>query len=248
MRSALVNPVRLAMLLLATYGCAEQPTVGVIPPAAFLAKGGPGPQPSVPLVITVVETPNMASDGVTEPGYAPGEYVSGLHGMLAELDGPGNLQFSPENAFALPPQRTLALTYGAQLTMPAGPWDPNVYMPNQHNWKVKTGNADKPRIQDLAIGASDCYATTIASDGGGASSSVTFMHHRALFYGPNRAGSTFARITRSGTASWTMVSDGGCAGGTNAAAVESQDLTNKRAPLIYRGLYTLQFSLILRQK
>lgn len=198
---------------------------------------------------TVVTTPNMASDGITEPGYGPGEYVAGVSGMVAAWDDPGNLQFSPVNGNStVAPLRTLVLNYGAQLTTPNGPWNPNLTMGNQHNFKIKTGNAGLPRIQDLAVGSSACYPTTIASDGGGASAAVTFMHHRAIYNDPAAPGSTYARVTRTSSTSWTMVSDGGCAGPANVAGVSSQDLVTRKAQLVYRGLYVLQVSMSMRLK
>lgn len=250
MRRFPLSPAGMALVLSSVVACVDPTSPQVARSASldpFLAKGGT--QQSVPLVITVIATPNMASDGVTEPGYAAGEYVSGLNGMYAEFDGPGNLQFSPANAnTTVAPLRTLALTYGAQLTTPNGAWDPNLYMGNQHNFKIKTGNAGLPRIQDLAVGTSACYPTTIASEGGGASSAVEAMHHRAVYNDPAAPGSTYAMVSRTGNTTWTMASDGGCVGAANVAGVSSQDPVARKAPLVYRGLYVLQFALSMRLK
>ena len=233
---------RWAVLLLMATACADQPTALFRPPP-LLAKGGP--QPSIPLVVTVVATPNIASDGITESGYGAGEYVSGSSGMVAELDDPGNLQLTPGNANStVAPLRTLSINYGAQLTSPNGPWTPN--MTGQHNFKIKTGNAGKPRIQDLGVGASDCYPSTIASESGGSANPT--IHHRAEFNSVAAPGATYARVTRTSATTWTMVSDGGCGGSANVAGVKSQDITRKNQPLVSRGNFVLQFSLGLRVK
>jgi hypothetical protein len=168
-----------------------------------------------------------------------GEYINGFQGILAELDDPGNLQFGPVNGRSTtPPQRTLVMDYSE----PADPL--NTYRPNespQWNFKIKTGNAGKPRIQDLGVNgnpASMCYPTTIAHED-------KTTHHRAVF---NLAPSGNAYITRTSIspATWTMVSDGPCSGNANWGGVSSQDLVAKNAPLVFRGYYLLQFSLLLR--
>lgn len=236
-------PAVLASFLLVLSGCADQPTALLQPNEALLAKGKP--QPAISLVATVETTPNLASDGITEAGYGAGEYVDDVQGMRVEFDDPGNLQFTPINASTAPPLRTLAISYGTQLTFPTGGYTPNTS--GQHNFKIKTGNAGKPRIQDLGVGVTDCYATTIATASGGAA--TPSVHHQAVFnsavVGP---GPTFARITRISATEWTMVSDGGCTGTPNVAAVSSQDLTRKNQPLVARGNYILQFSLRFRVK
>ena len=219
--------------------------------AIFAVTGYHGNQaPAVPLVVTVVTTPNLASDGVTEAGYAAGEYVSGRSGMVAELDGPGNLQFSPANAnSSVAPLRTLAVTYGAQLTAPAGAYNPNLYMSNQHNFKILTrGLNGNPRIQDLADGASGCYPVTIATESGGTSSAVAAYHHRAEYNPVLSTGtpaSSYVRVTHTGGV-WTMASDGTCGGPVDVAAFRSQDLTRKNQPLTYRGNFAMQIALTFR--
>lgn len=244
MRSTLRAPAALASFLLLLSACSDQPTAVLQPSVASLVKGRP--QPAIPLVVTVEVTPNMASDGITEPGYAAGDYVDGVQGMIAEFDDPGNLQFTPVNASTTPPLRTLAISYGTQLTFPTGTYAPNTS--GQHNFKIKTGNAGTPRIQDLGVGGApvtECYATTIATASGGAGTPT--VHHQAVFNsavaGP---GPTFARITRISATEWTMISDGGCTGTPNVAAVSSRDLTRKNQPLVFRGNYILQFSLRFR--
>ncbi len=246
MQSRSGAPAALASLLLVLSGCSDQTIALLQPNEALLAKGKP--QPAISLVVTVEATPNLASDGITEAGYGAGEYVDDVQGMRAELDDPGNLQFTPENASTAPPFRTLAISYGTQLTFPTGGYTPNTS--GQHNFKIKTGNAGKPRIQDLGVGGApvtECYATTIAaasSEGGTLS-----VHHQAVFnsavVGP---GPTFARITRTSATEWTMVSDGGCTGTPNVAAVSSRDLSRKNQPLVFRGNFILQFSLRFRVK
>ena len=190
-----------------------------------------------PVAVTVQNAGPLGPYRIQSDGL--GEYVNGLQGMLAEFDDPGNLQFSPENGRSTtPPQRTLALDYSA-------PTDPlNTYRPNptgQWNFKIKTGNAGKPRIQDLGVNGnpvSECYATTVAHADRITSQVVRF----------NATPSANAYITRTSVspATWTMVSDGPCTGNANWGGLTSQDLIAKNAPFIFRGYYSLQFSLLLR--
>ena len=247
MRQRFRTPAAIASFLLLVSGCSDHPTAFLEPSQALPANGRP--QPAIPLVVTVEATANLASDGITAVGYAAGEYVDGVQGMVAQLDDPGNVQFTPLNGNSTaPPLRTLAISYGTQLTFPTGAYIPNTS--GQHNFKILTGNAGKPRIQDLGVGVApltECYATTIAvASGGVATPSVDLRTvFNSAVVGP---GPTFARITRTSATEWTMVSDGGCTGTANVAAVSSQDLTLKRQPLVFRGNYVVQFSLRLRIK
>lgn len=177
-------------------------------------------------------------------GDGLGEYISGLQGMTAEIDQYGNLQITPAAASSTnPPQRTLKFDFSA-------PLDPsNVYRPDesgQQNFKIKTNAFGVPRIQDLGINGnpvSACYYATIAHN-----NSTT--HHRAIFNPASDPSSTPAFITRTSIspAAWTMVSDGPCSVNANMAGVWSQDLLRKNAPLVFRGYYSLQFSIRLRTK
>lgn len=226
-----------AVTALVITGCADQPTAVASPATVSLARGGP--QASIPLIVTVPVSGTMVrSDGL-------GDYVSGVNGMIAELDDPGNLQFTPANASStVAPSRTLVIDYSVQLS--GSPYTPD--MSNQHNFKIKTGNAGLPRIQDLAVGASACYPTTIASQSGGATSASASVHHQASFNDAFAPGSTFARVTRTSSTSWSMVSDGGCAGPANVAGVSSQTLGKKDGPLIFRGMYSVRFSITFSMK
>ncbi len=225
-RNAIPSFLVISALLAA---CVDQPTSVATPRGIVSAKGAP--QPSIPLVVTVLESPGakVHSDA--------GAYTSGLDGMTAELDGTGNLQFTPANASStVAPRRTLVLDYSSQVSGAA--YSPN--MAAQHNFKIKTTSAN-PRIQDLAVSASECVAATIATETGGAA--IPTVHHRAVFNVAAAPGSTYARVTRTSSTAWTMVSDGSCAGAANIAGVWSQDLTSRNAPLVFRGNYSVNFSL-----
>jgi hypothetical protein len=209
---------------------------------------------STPLVISVVTTPNLASDGVTEPGYAPGEYVSGVSGMDAEFDDSGNLQFSPRNGNATtPPLRTVAQLFGAQLTFPTGVYDANAHVADQHNFTILTrGLNGNPRIQDLADGATGCYPLTIATGNGLLADGSVAYNHRVEYNPALSTGSpatSFVRVTRTGTGTatvWTLASDGTCGGPADVAAVRSEDWSVKHPALTYRGQFTYSVMLTAR--
>ncbi len=195
-----------------------------------------------PLAVTVEDQGPLSPYKIQSDGL--GEYVDGFQGMMAEIDGSGNLQISPNNLSSpTPPQRTLRFDYGA-------PVDPlNTYRPNesgQWNFKIKTNktNNGNPAIQDLGINgnpAAGCYNTTIAH-------ATTTTQFQDDFNPAAQAQSTYVYITRTSVspATWTMVTNGPCQLNPNAAGVSSQDRITKHAPLVLRGYYNQQFSIRFR--
>jgi len=223
-----------AALLLAACGETDRaltaPADGTAGPS--LAKAAPAT--STPLAVTVADggTYKIQSDGL-------GEYVNGVQGMQAEIDGSGNLQITPNNLNAITaPRRTLRFDY----TAPVSPL--NTYRPNesgQWNFKIKTNrtNNGNPRIQDLALNASGCYNTTIAH-------STTITSFQDDFNLATFPQGTYVYITRTSATTWSMVSNGSCLLNANAAGLQSQDRVAKNAPLIFRGYYDQQLSISFR--
>jgi len=223
-----------AVLVLAACGQTDRvltaPADGTTGPS--LAK--PAPATSTRLAVTVADggTYRIQSDGL-------GEYVNGVQGMQAEIDGSGNLQITPNNLNATtPPQRTLRFDYSA----PISPL--NSYRPNesgQWNFKIKTNrtNNGNPRIQDLALNASGCYNTTIAH-----STTTTSLYDN--FNPAAFPQGTYVYITRTSATTWSMVSNGPCLLNANAAGLQSQDRVAKNPPLIFRGYYDQQLSISFR--
>jgi hypothetical protein len=226
----------LASALLVLAGCTWQDGVPSEPPTTrpliSAGNGGAPPKDVVGLGMTVSDDPGfrIGSDGL-------GEYVNGVGGMQATVDAYGNLQISPSNATSsTPPTRRLDVRHADGL----------VYTyPNQWNFKIKsnrTNNAN-PRIQDMAVGAALCYNVTI----GHRTQAIAFESdfNRAI-----SAGATYALITRTGPASWTMTSGGVATTGLDCgvddiAFLKGTDLTVKRGAFTI-GLVNLPFSITLR--
>jgi hypothetical protein len=222
-----------ALFLMA--GCVSSdaaPTaVDVIPGAVLAAKGGPPPQDSVLLAMTVSDDGalQIGSDGL-------GEYVNGTSGMAMMIDFSGNLQITPLNAnSSTPPERRLDIRYPAGLV--------HTY-PNQWNFKIKSNrtNNGNPRIQDMTVGASLCYNVTIAHR----DQQVSYVNT----FNAGFPGASYALITRTSATTWSM-SSGGVAstgldcGADNVAQVTGADLTVKRGDFTV-GPVSLPFSIALR--
>jgi hypothetical protein len=56
--------------------------------------------------------------------------------------------------------------------------------------------------------------------------------------------SSYVRIARTGATTWTMESSG-CGTSADIAGVSDLDLTRRKAPWVFRGYYSLPFSLVL---
>ncbi len=196
---------------------------------------------STPLAVTVEDQGPGGAYRIQSDGL--GEYVNRVQTVTAEIDAYGNLQFGPTLSTSL--ARTLRFDFSA----PADPL--NTYRPNesgQQAWKIKTNPnvvAGTPKITDLGINGnpvSGCYGSTIAHQN-------ATMHHRAIFNTASDPQSTNVYITRTSIspARWTMVSNGPCGGNANWTALYSQVLNTKPAsPLVLRGYYNLQLSILLR--
>jgi hypothetical protein len=164
--------------------------------------------------------------------------------MMAEIDGYGNLQISPNNLNSTtPPQRTLTLDH-------RDPVDAlNTYRPDasaQHNFKVKSNkvNNNNPRIQDLGVNGNPlagCYNVTIAH-------ATATTRYQDDFNPAAFPQATYVYITRTSLspATWTMVSDGPCAVNPTWAGLASQDLAGRKPQWISRGYYRLHFSIRFR--
>jgi hypothetical protein len=192
-------------------------------------------QDSIPIAVTIDDTGPAGASRIKSDGL--GEYVNGVQGMLAEIDHFGNLQITPLNGAATTPAaRSVVFDFSA----PADPL--NTYRPNvsdQTNFKILTIAYDNPRIQDLAVDQSACYRLTFSFR------NLT-THHDANFSSAYDPQAAFALITRTSDSAWTMVTDGTCGPHPTWAAVRSQDLTRKNAPLVARGNYSLPFSIRFR--
>lgn len=222
-----------AMLLLAACDdTASAPTA----PGAQAAKGGA----STPLGMTVQD--QGPSGAYRIYGDGKGEYVNGVDGIGAVIDTYGNLEIGP-TAVSTSQVRTLKFDFSAPAD-PSNTYRPDESLPQQQ-WKIKTNPnvvAGTPKITDLGVNgnpASGCYGSTIAHQNG-----VT--HHRVIWNTASDPQSTNVYITRTSATTWTVVSNGPCAGNPDWGAVYSMDLTRKNAPLVYRGLYNLRFALALR--
>jgi hypothetical protein len=234
-----MRPGTLALIVSVTSaaGCVDHPTALVpLPTAPLMARA----QPSTPIAVTVEDAGAQGPYRIRSDGL--GEYTHGARGMTSEIDQYGSLQITPSNLrLTTPPERTLIFDLGA-------PTDSlNPYRPAgdaQINFKIKTNPADSPRIQDLGIDGNPvswCYTTTMTF-------ATATTHHRVIFSTVVHPEATYAYITRTTIlpAEWTMVSNGPCAGNANWAGVSSQDLVKKNAPLVFRGYYSLEFSIRFR--
>jgi len=235
------STVAVAVLLSACQAAPTAPTEMELTPlfAASGKGGGPPKEQPVSLRMTVLGSGPSGSYHIRGDGQ--GAYVDGQQGMLVQIDVSGNLQISPANAqSSSPPERTLTFDFSA-------PVDPtNTYSPDesgQWNWKIKTGNYQNYRIQDLGVNGnpvSACFSSTIAHNN-------QVLHHRAIFNPASDPSSTLVYVTRTSVSppAWTVISDGPCIGSANVAGVWSQDLVAKRAPLVFRGYFDQGLSLLL---
>jgi hypothetical protein len=216
------------------------------PASAPLAADDPMPalsraaQPTL-LAVTVQDADvlgfayKIQSDGL-------GEYVNGVQTVTAEIDGSGNLQFGP--AFSTALARRIRFNFSA-------PVDPlNSYRPDesgQQEWKFKTNPnvvSGTPAINALGVNGnpvSGCYGSTVSHQNAG-------TRYPIIYNTASDAQSVNVYITRTSIspATWTMVTNGPCAGTANQGALYSQIVTNKNAPMVFRGYYNLSFSLRLR--
>ena len=208
----------------------------VIKSHVWAAKGGPPPSDSVRLEMTVNDdtTFQVGSDGV-------GPYTDGELGMRVIIDAPGNLQITPMNGDAsTPPQRRLDVRYPEERT------DLGHTFPDQWNFKILSNrvNNGNPRIQDMTIGTSLCYNVAIAHR----NQQVSYANY---FNVALEAGASYALITRTSAATWSVTSGGTASTGLdcgvdNMAYVTGTDLTVRRGGDFTVGLVTLPFSIALR--
>jgi hypothetical protein len=202
---------------------------GVITPNA---KGGPPPQDSVRLAMTVSDDPalQVGSDSL-------GDYIDGASGMRAIIDPFGNLQITPTNANnSTPPQRRLDVRYPAGLVHT---------FPDQWNFKILSNrvNNGNPRLQDMTVGASLCYNFTIAHR----TQQIAYVD---AFNVAVDAGVSYALITRTSATTWSMTSGGTATTGLdcgvdNVMYLTGTDLTVKKGDFTV-GLASLPFSITLQ--
>jgi hypothetical protein len=226
-----------ALLLLAA--CADVPTAGPEVRAAAAPLLGRGTTP-IPLTVTVHGGPGtyrILPDGL-------GDYVDGQQGVLAQIDAYGNLQFGSS---ASPLVRKLVFDFSAPLASPAGVAHGDES--DVRSYKITTNRvlaaSTSPRIGDLGVNgtpASACYSVVAAHAHAG-------MRYEAWYNVAKDARSSQARITRTSTASastWTVVTnDPACGSNFDTAALYTQSLGTKNAPLVSQGPYVVPFALTL---
>ena len=199
--------------------------------------GNQRPQPAIPIAVTVDDADLAGPYRIQSDGL--GEYVNGQAGMSAIIDDVGNLQITPQNGDGTTPaERRLVFDF-SQPAIPSNTYRPDVS--GQINFKIGSIGAG-PRIQDLGMNGNPvagCYLVWFAFR------NLT-THHRIWFNTSIDAGATLAYITRMSASTWTMVSDGPCGANASWGAVQSQDLTRKNAPLVFRGDYVMRFSVRFR--
>jgi hypothetical protein len=237
MRSTpLLHALSASLILAACNDPASAPLVAR-DPAPALSKAA---QPTL-LAVTVQDADEIGvaymiqSDGL-------GEYVNGVQTMTAEVDASGNLQFGP--AFSASLARRIRFNFTA-------PVDPlNSYRPDesgQQEWKFKTNPnvvPGTPAINALGVNGnpvSGCYGSTVSHQNAG-------TRYPIIYNTASDPQSVNVYITRTSIspATWTMVTNGPCAGTANRGALYSQTVTNKNAPMVFRGYYQISFSLRLR--
>lgn len=235
----LVTNVSLATLatlvLLSACAAPDAPTAFIMPTEPLAAR----PAPSTPLAMTIRDAADLGAMHIRSDGL--GDYVHGQQGMQVEIDQYGNMQIGPTTT---PPQRTINIDYG-------NPVDPNnTYRPDpagQVNFKFVSNKSatGAPSIHDLGVNGAPsaaCYALTVAHQNAS-------THHRDVFNTASAAEATFAYVTRISLApsQWTVESGSPlCGTNPHVAALYSQDLTRKNAPLVFRGYYYQRLSLVLR--
>ena len=195
------------------------------------------PNDDFPVTITVEDAGLSGPYRIRSDGA--GEYINGVSNVAAYIDNGGNLHFSAETSSG-----GRALTYDFSNQVSGAPYSPNTT--GMLRFTILTqGNLTSPvpRIIDMPIGSSHCRGLS-------ASYRNATLHHRSLFhsYQENYEGtpSIFAHVTRTTATTWTIRSDGPCAGNPTWAGVWSQVVSNKPQPYVFRGYYAMPFSMVLR--
>jgi hypothetical protein len=229
-----------AMFLLASCDSPDAaPTESeVVRPGIWAAKGGPPPQDSVRLEMTVNDDAafQVRSDSL-------GKYSDGVSGMRVIIDVPGNLQITPMNAnSSTPPDRRLDVRYPPERT------DLVHTFPDQWNFKILSNrvNNGNPRLQDMSVGASLCYNVTIAHR----TQQVSYANS---FNVALDAGASYALITRTSAVTWSVTSGGVASTGLdcgvdNISHMTGSDLTVKHGGDFTVGPMPLAFSITLEAK
>jgi hypothetical protein len=237
MRSTLSHLALAGSLVLAA--CNDPASAPLAPdkPAPVLSKAA---QPT--LLAVTVEDANALGVAYRIQSDGLGEYVNGQQTLTAEIDGSGNLQFGPVFSSAL--ARRLRFNFSA-------PTDPlNSYRPDesgQQEWKIKTNPnivPGTPAINALGVNGnpvSGCYGSTASHQNAG-------TRYPIIYNTVSDPQSVNVYITRTSIspATWTMITNGPCAGTAHQGALYSQIVSNKNSPMVFRGYYTLSFSLRLR--
>jgi hypothetical protein len=237
MRSSLSLLALAASLFLAACNDPASGPLASKDPAPALSKAA---QPTL-LGITVQDSDSFgAAYRIQSDGL--GEYVHGVQTVTAEIDASGNLQFGPALSSAL--ARRLRFDFSA----PVDPLDS--YRPNesgQQEWKIKTNPnivPGTPAINSLGLNGnpvSGCYGSTVSHQNAG-------TRYPIIYNTVSDPQSVNVYITRTSIspATWTVVTNGPCAGTANQGALYSQSTTGGNPPLVFHGYYNLSFSLRLR--
>jgi hypothetical protein len=210
------------------------------PASGPLTASDPGPalskaaQPTL-LGVTVLDADDLgAAYKIQSDGL--GEYVNGVQTITAEIDAFGNLQIGPTLS------STLARTLRFDFSAPADPLNSYRADIGQQQWKITTNPnvvPGTPAINSLTVGGSGCYGSAVSHQNAGT--------QYPIFYNTaSDAQSVNVYITRTSSSTWTVVTNGPCAGTPNQGALYSQSLAHGNQPRVFRGYYNLSFSLRLR--
>ncbi|MFN0182150.1 MAG: hypothetical protein ACKVZ0_25375 [Gemmatimonadales bacterium] len=224
------------ILGLAATGCrtpdAPLPTV---PTGPAFAKP---PSSDVLLSVSVSDAgTRIRSDGL-------GNYVNGVNGVAAYLDGPGNLNF-----VTVPGPRTVVIDYSVQLTgVPYTPVAPVGGITIRTLLNGVNSPTPQPRLQDLSVGSHGCYPMSVGygTPQPNPTRQVRILFHRDSENTPTTP-TSFVRVSRTSATTWTVTSSG-CGSNDDVGGVADLDLTVRKAPWVQRGYYSLPLSMTLTQQ
>ena len=220
-----------AVTALVLTACTENAGARLAAPEDFTAAQSASSQNLVPLAIAVGGTPNrIVNDG-------NGEYVNGVASVEAYIDGYGTLHFNTG-------ARRLGFDFSVQ---PTGAYAPNLTGMGKAQVLTQTNGLlqPEPMLTALSVGGAACYPLSI----GFSTPSTSFW---VLFHSTTEntaaSSSTYAYITRTGSATWTadVGNSARCGGNANWAGLWTLDLTARKATRVPRGYYAMPFTMQLR--
>jgi hypothetical protein len=185
------------------------------------------PQPPDTLVVTVNDAAgyHIMSDG-------GGSYTNGVNGVSATLG--SNLVMTTG------PSRTLQFDFSAQLT--GTPFTPN----QTGRQSVGVTTQSPASLNTMTVGTSVCAPLAFNWTGTYQETGVLFHSHAA---DTPADPSIYARVTRTSSSDWTIVSnDPACGANTDWALVRSGDATQRKITMVAIGYYSMPFSLQLHLK